>query len=222
MPFPKSDSVRAFLGALALASCFGIAVFHEPASPGRNPSGSNGSAPISDGAPGIVVTAAATHVGTNYQLAPKVRAPQGDALTFSAANLPPWARIDAATGQISGTPRASDIGEYESITITVADATHRTTSQPFTITVLGPPAAQLAWRKPELRVDGSNLDDLGGYRIVYGRDPGQLDHSIFINDPDQLSYEFSTLETGAWYFAVIAVTSSGLEGPATPPAMKMI
>ena len=220
MPVQKRDSVRAFLAALALAVCFGIAVFHEPATRDRNPSSARG--PVTTDAPSIMVTGAATHVGTNYQLVPNARDPQGDALTFSATNLPPWARIDTATGEISGTPRTSDIGEYESITITVADATHRTTSQPFSITVLGPPAAQLTWRKPDLRVDGTNLDDLGGYRIVYGRDPEQLDHSIFINDPDQLSYEFNTLETGAWYFAVIAVTSSGLEGPATTPAMKMI
>ena len=49
-----------------------------------------------------------------------------------------------------------------------------------------------------------------------------MDHSIYIADPDQLSYDFNTLDKGAWYFAVIAITADGLEGPATTPAMKKI
>ena len=66
------------------------------------------------------------------------------------------------------------------------------------------------------------LDDLAGYRISYGRDAEVLDHSIFINDPAQTSYEFSTLDSGVWYFAVIAVNASGLEGPPTVPVRKTI
>jgi hypothetical protein len=165
-----------------------------------------------------------TRTGTNYQLTPRASDPDGDALTFSAANLPSWAHIDAATGTISGTPGASDLGENEAVTITVADATHQTTSAPFSITVVGPSAAVavVKWSRPNAHVDGSALDDLAGYRIVYGRNPDDLDHSIFIANPDQLSYDFNMLDKGAWYFAVIAISSSGLEGPATTPAMKVI
>ncbi|HET7812425.1 MAG TPA: putative Ig domain-containing protein [Steroidobacteraceae bacterium] len=183
-----------------------------------NPSGVSGNrAPKLD-----ALASATTRTGTSYQLVPKALDPDGDTLSFSAVNLPSWARIDQATGVISGTPGVSDIGENEAITVTVADATHRTTSAPFSITVVGPPAAVVRWQKPASRVDGSVLDDLAGYRIVYGRDPENMDHSIFIADPDQLSYDFNTLDKGAWYFAVIAITANGLEGPATPPAMKKI
>jgi len=168
------------------------------------------------------LAAAGARAGTNYQLTPRASDPDGDALSFSAVNLPSWAHIDPATGAIVGTPGVSDIGAYESITLTVADATHQTTSAPFSISVLGPPAALVSWRKPDAHVDGSALDDLAGYRIIYGRNPDDLDHSIFIADPDQLSYDFTTLDKGAWYFAVIAVTANGLEGPATATAMKKI
>jgi hypothetical protein len=72
------------------------------------------------------------------------------------------------------------------------------------------------------KVDGSVLDDLAGYRILYGHDPEDLDHSVYIANPDAHSFEFATLESGTWYFSIIAVNAEGLEGPATAPAMKII
>ena len=80
----------------------------------------------------------------------------------------------------------------------------------------------MQWEQPPSKVDGSPLDDLAGYRIVYGRNADDLDHSVFIDDPAQTSYEFTTLEAGIWYFAVIAVNANGLEGPPTIAAMKSI
>ena len=35
-------------------------------------------------------------------------------------------------------------------------------------------------------------------------------------------YQFSTLPSGVWYFAVVAVNASGLEGPPTTLATKSI
>ena len=223
MFFLRRDFVRVVLPAVALATgALALAIRHGQAdSVAAVESAQNPSGPVTDTL-GIVVAGATIRVGTNYQLVPKTTHASGGALVFSADNLPPWARIDPATGAIAGTPQRSDVGEYEAITITVADGAQRATSAPFAISVVGPPAAQLTWRKPDAHVDGSVLDDLAGYRIVYGRDPEKMDHSIFIGDPDQLSYEFNALDSGAWYFAVIAVTANGLEGPATPPAMKKI
>ena len=63
--------------------------------------------------------------------------PDGDALHFSANNLPPWASMDPTNGHISGTPGENDLGVYESITISVADAARETVSPPFSITVVG-------------------------------------------------------------------------------------
>jgi hypothetical protein len=161
-----------------------------------------------------------------YNLQPAASDPDGDALTFTAENLPPWASIDAKTGRISGTPAAADVGAYESISIVAADAAHQATSDPLTITVVndagGNGVATLRWGQPVSKVDGSTLDDLAGYRIAYGRESDDLDHSIFIGDPAQTSYEFATLASGTWFFAVMAVNANGLEGPPTPPAQKSI
>jgi hypothetical protein len=123
-------------------------------------------------------------------------------------------------------PTAADVGEYEAISIAVADAAHKAATAPFSITVSseagGTGVATLSWGQPVSKVDGSTLDDLAGYRIAYGREADDLDHSIFIGDPAQTSYEFATLATGTWYFAIIAVNVNGLEGPPTPPAAKSI
>jgi hypothetical protein len=82
--------------------------------------------------------------------------------------------------------------------------------------------AELSWVAPLMKVDGSNLDNLAGFRILYGRNPDDLDHSVYIADPAAHSYEFATLDSGAWYFAVVAVADDGLEGPASTPAMRVI
>lgn len=163
-------------------------------------------------------------VGEAFEFQPTAADSDGDTLSFTASNLPTWAQLDSSSGRITGTPAAADVGEHESITITVADAGHQVASPPFSITVngAGSGVATLHWALPTSKVDGSPLDDLAGYRICYGRDPEDLDHSIFVSDPAQTAYEFSTLGSGTWYFAVMAVNASGLEGPPTGTATKSI
>jgi hypothetical protein len=164
-------------------------------------------------------------VGQTYDYLPQVSDPDGDSLQFSATNLPPWASMDPVTGRISGTPGENDLGIYESITIVVADAARHTESAPFSITVIGDAStgvASLQWERPPSKVDGSPLDDLAGYRILYGRSTDDLDHSVLISDPAQTSYVVDSLASGLWYFAVVAVNASGLEGPPTTIASKSI
>jgi hypothetical protein len=82
--------------------------------------------------------------------------------------------------------------------------------------------ASLRWEVPPSKLDGSPLDDLAGYRIRYGRNSDDLDKSVFISDPAVTSYEFNSLPSGIWYFAVVAVNAGGLEGPPTTTTMKSI
>jgi hypothetical protein len=164
-------------------------------------------------------------VGETYTFQPLAGDADGDPLMFTATNLPPWASIDPRNGRISGTPGPTDQGVYESITIVVADASHRAETAAFSITVVGDPGtgvATLRWEAPPSKVDGSPLDDLAGYRILYGRTPEDLDNSVLINDPATTSYAFTTLSKGLWYFTVVAVNSGGLEGPPTVVTTKSI
>jgi len=183
---------------------------------------------ISNDAPSIVPAAVPdAEVGAAFDYQPVAQDPEGDTLRFTAVNLPAWASLDPASGHISGTPGANDAGLYESISITVADATHQVVTAPFSITVnpaleSGSGVASLQWEIPPSKVSGEPLDDLAGYRILYGRSSSDLDHSVLITDPTVTSYQFSTLAPGLWYFAVVAVNSNGLEGPPTTLATKSI
>ena len=168
-------------------------------------------------------------VGETYVFQPMASDPDGDAISFSATNLPPWASLDPTSGRLSGTPGPNDEGIYESITIVVADAARRTESAPFSITVFTELAseaatgvASLRWELPPSKMDGSPLDDLAGYRIKYGRNAEDLDQSVLVDDPMATAYEFTSLQSGIWYFAVVAVNASGLEGPPTITTMKSI
>jgi hypothetical protein len=165
-------------------------------------------------------------VGETYSYQPIAGDPDGDLLQFTATNLPPWASMDPTSGHITGTPGPADAGVYEAITITAADAAHKAVTAPFTITVVAEPVvtgvASLQWDLPMSKVDGSPLDDLAGFRILYGRESNNLDRSVLIDDPSATSYEFSALPSGIWYFAVVGVNSAGLEGPPTITAMKSI
>jgi hypothetical protein len=216
--------VSAFLPLLPMAFCVSC-----------GSGGSSESAPSQVAAPSVAsankapsITAvgdAYARVGETYEFLPSAHDPDGDALSFSATNLPTWASIDSRSGRVSGTPAANDQGVYESITITVADVAGKAVTAPFSITVVGnvgSGVATLRWEMPPSKVDGSPLDDLAGYRILYGRSSSDLDRSVLISEPGTTSYEFTTLESGIWYFAVVAVNAGGLEGPPTVTTSKSI
>jgi Putative Ig domain len=164
-------------------------------------------------------------VGETFAYQPAARDADGDSLRYSAENLPPWASMDPTNGRITGTPGPADLGVYELIIIRVADAARSAQTAPFSITVIEEAAggvASLRWEVPPSKVDGSPLDDLAGYRIVYGRSSEDLDRSVFIDNAATTHYEFTGLTSGIWYFAVIAVNANGLEGPPTTITTKSI
>lgn len=223
MQFKARDLVRALLPVVPLAFCHGCG---GGAPSSQEPVVHNAPQPAaSNGAPTISGQAAEyARVGQDYEFQPVWSDPNDDTLTFTATNLPPWAHFDTSTGKITGQPSTTHLGSYESISITASDGSHRVSTREFTITVIGLASgvAKLEWSAPVSKVDGSLLDDLAGYRILYGRDAEELDHSVWIASPTAHAYEFVTLDEGTWYFAVVAVNASGLEGPQTTPARKII
>jgi hypothetical protein len=88
-------------------------------------------APVLSGAPAGTVTAA--HY---YAFQPGAR-DGGKALTFSIANKPSWAKFDASTGRLYGTPLPqTNVGTFANISIFASDGTSRGYLAPFAITVL--------------------------------------------------------------------------------------
>jgi len=217
--------VSALLPILPLAFCHGC-----------GGGGSSSDTPSQGSAPPVSSPSTANHapsisgqvvdsvrVGEAYDWKPTAADQDGDSLSFTAVNLPPWASLDPSSGQITGTPGQGDVGIYESITITVADAKQQSATAPFSITVIENGAvASLQWETPASKQDGSPLDDLAGFRILYGRNSDDLDKSVLIGNASTTSYEFDSLSSGIWYFAVVAVSAGGLEGPPTTVASKSI
>lgn len=170
-------------------------------------SGAN-SPPVIAGQPPLAV-----RVGEPYTFRPSASDPNGDALTFAATNLPPWASLDADTGRVSGTPDAVDEGIHESISISVSDGRASASLGPFSIAVTqtATGAVTLSWLPPTQNADGTPLMDLAGYRIQYGRDAEDLRQSVSIVNPSVNTYLVEQLSAGTWYFAVFAVRNNSIE-----------
>ena len=92
--------------------------------------GSDNRAPTISGTPANSVEA-----GQAYSFTPTATDPDGDALSFSIANLPTWASFNSSTGQLSGTPAIGDVGGYANIVITVTDGELSSSIGPFSINV---------------------------------------------------------------------------------------
>jgi len=72
-------------------------------------------------------------VSQAYVFLPTASDPDGQALSFSIANKPAWARFSRRKGRLSGTPTST--GTFSNIAITVSDGTASASLAPFSITV---------------------------------------------------------------------------------------
>src|SRR6185437_145652 len=126
----------------------------------------------SNTAPTISGTAPATATaGTLYSFTPTARDTDGDTLSFSVQNKPAWATFSIATGTLSGTPGAADVGTDSNVVISVSDGYSSASLAPFSINVSQPATsgtATVSWTAPATNTDGSGLTDLAGYHLHYG------------------------------------------------------
>ena len=93
-------------------------------------SGGTNRAPSISGNP-----ASEAETGSTYEFRPNASDADGDTLSFSVANLPPWANFDEFSGRLWGTPGATDVGIHGSILISVSDGKTSTALRTFSITV---------------------------------------------------------------------------------------
>jgi hypothetical protein len=89
-------------------------------------------------------------VGNAYSFTPTASDPDGDNLTFSVSNRPAWLTFNAASGTLTGTPSAANVGTYPGIIISVSDGTASASLPAFSIqvtaalTISGTPATSVA------------------------------------------------------------------------------
>lgn len=96
----------------------------------------------SNAAPTISGTPASTVVaGTAYSFSPTAADSNGDKLSFAIANRPRWAAFDTATGKLSGTPTASNVGTFWNVRISVTDGKVTTSLPTFSIQVTAAPSS---------------------------------------------------------------------------------
>lgn len=176
--------------------------------------------------PTISGTASTTDIaGTPYSFTPSAHDTDGDALSFSVQNLPSWAAFSIATGTVSGTPTAANVGTYSNIVVSVSDGSNSVSLAPFSISVTQPPTsgtATLSWTAPTTNTNGSALTNLAGYHIYYGTSPAALSSTIDIANPGTTSYSVSSLASGTWYFAVNAYTTGGMDSALSNTGSKTI
>jgi ABC-type oligopeptide transport system substrate-binding subunit len=86
----------------------------------------------------------------------------------------------------------------------------------------GTGAATLSWQAPTTNTDGAALTDLSGYRIYYGMNPDDLTQTVQLTGVGLQTYVIDDLGTGTWYFAIQAVTSTGVESALSAIVSKTI
>jgi hypothetical protein len=176
-------------------------------------------APVISGSP-----AASVSEGTAYSFRPTASDANGDPLTFTMTNKPTWAMFDGATGQLSGTPTAAQVGTYANIVIAVSDGKTSTALPVFSIAVtqISSGSATLSWTAPTQNTDGSALTNLAGYRILYGTSQSALTQTLQIANPGLTTCVIENLSPGTYYFAVRAYSSTGGESADSTVASKVV
>jgi len=82
--------------------------------------------------------------------------------------------------------------------------------------------ATLSWEAPTTDTNGRALTNLGGYRIYYGTNKSALSQTISINSVGMQTYVVDNLGAGTWYFAIRAVTNTGVESALSQIVSKTI
>jgi hypothetical protein len=164
-------------------------------------------------------------VGQAYSFQPTVPGATGTALKFSITNTPAWAKFDATTGKLTGTPTSSQVGTYKGITISVLDGTKSAALPAFSI-VVGDGNSQsnvtLSWQAPTQNADGTPLVDLKGYKVHYGAESKTYSDTIQVANAGITTYVVQNLEAGKYYFAVTAYNSAGQESSLSPEVSTQV
>jgi len=206
----------------ALLPAFTLTVTSTPTAAAPTSPAPTGSLALS-GAPATSITA-----GSPYAFTPTLSNTTGKTATYSVSNKPAWMTFSTATGALTGTPTASQAGTYANITVKVSNGTTQASLAPFTLTVktavtsTGTGSATVSWLPPTTNVTGGSLANLAGYRVHYGSSASALTQTLALANPGLTSAVVSGLASGAWYFAVSAYTTDGLESELSPVASKTV
>jgi fibronectin type III domain protein len=83
-------------------------------------------------------------------------------------------------------------------------------------------SATLSWDAPTTDTNGQPLTNLAGYRIYYGQSQTTLSQTVNLSGTGLQTYVIDNLPQGAWYFAIKAVNSAGVESSLSNVVSKTI
>lgn len=179
--------------------------------------GSSNSAPQISGSPAM-----GAQFGQPYSFQPAAQDADGDLLRFGIQNRPAWATFDSSSGTLFGTPACTDAGTFSNVVISVSDGRSTTALPAFSI-IVGTPSVTVSWVPPTTNTNGTPVTRLDGFGVYYGTASGQYSQFVAVPDPNKTSVCLSGLSTGiAWYFAVTAISSNGVESAYSIEASKLL
>ncbi|MBS0419142.1 MAG: fibronectin type III domain-containing protein [Proteobacteria bacterium] len=164
-------------------------------------------------------------VGQAYSFEPFVPGTNGTTVKFTIANAPSWAKFDSATGKLSGTPTASQVGTYPDISIAAVSGTSTVMLPAFSIVVMEGNSqgnVTLSWQAPTSNADGSALMDLKGYKVHYGPESKSYSDTIQVTNAGITTFVVDNLEAGKYYFAVTAYNAAGQESSLSPEVWTQV
>jgi hypothetical protein len=163
--------------------------------------------------------------GQLYSFKPTVAGNTATTLKFSIANTPSWAKFDASSGTLSGTPASAQVGTYPGILISVIQGSTTAALPAFSIVVAEPNSISnvaLSWQAPTENADGSALIDLKGYKVHYGTASKTYSQTIQVANPGLTTYVVQNLDAGKYYFAVTAYNAAGQESSLSPEVSTQV
>jgi len=205
-----TNSAKQFVVAILVASlataCGSSGNGPDETTPTDPPPPSTNNPPTISGTPALSITQ-----DQSYEFTPSASDPDGDPLTFSIVNQPEWASFDEDSGTLAGTPAETHIGTTVGVTITVSDGELSASLAPFDLEVVQLPlgSATVFWDVPTTNADGSLLNDLAGFEVHYGTISQSYTEIMPVNDSAASSAQIDELSPGVYFFAVLAVDTSG-------------
>lgn len=184
-----------------------------------NPQSPANSAPTISGVPPTSVVQ-----DTVYSFIPSASDPDNDPITFTIINQPGWSVFSSDTGALSGLPTGADLGLYTDILINASDGQESRSMAAFDIEVVpfATGSRTLSWTPPTENEDGSQLDDLAGYRIRWGTQSGDHRNLMEVNNPGISTFMVENLPPGTYFFVVSAFDASNNEGQASNEARAIV
>jgi hypothetical protein len=164
-------------------------------------------------------------VGQAYSFQPTVPGTSGAAVKYSITNTPAWAKFNASTGALTGTPTATQVGTYKGITIAAIAGGKTATLPAFSIVVTEGNAQSnvtLSWQPPTMNADGTTLVDLKGYKVHYGSASKSYSDTIQVSNAGITTYVVENLSAGKYYFAVTSYNAAGQESSLSPEVSTQV